>query len=103
MRAAESSPLSAPSFDDLSPLKELLTNDKSSLRFGRLADLYGRKLVFNLGTGWLLAWCIGCALAPTRFSIIFMRALQAGTSSVIFCALLTGFWGLVMIGYRSRC
>ena len=34
--------------------------------------------MFIGGSLWLAAWCLGAALAPTKFSLIFMRAMQVG-------------------------
>lgn len=36
------------------------------LMFGRLADLYGRKKVFLLGSLWLAAFTLGCGFAQGK-------------------------------------
>ena len=46
------------------------------LLFGRLADLYGRRLAFLLGTLDLLAFSIGCALANDEITLDVLRGLQ---------------------------
>ncbi|KAG9098272.1 hypothetical protein FS749_004259 [Ceratobasidium sp. UAMH 11750] len=53
-----------------------LTSGCFLLLFGRLADLFGRKKVFLLGSLWSLAWAIGCGFAPDSISLNVMRAFQ---------------------------
>ncbi|KAG8768757.1 hypothetical protein FRC12_005390, partial [Ceratobasidium sp. 428] len=53
-----------------------LTSGCFLLLFGRLADLFGRKKVFLLGSFWSLAWAIGCGFAPDAISLNIMRAFQ---------------------------
>ncbi|KAL0952456.1 hypothetical protein HGRIS_006724 [Hohenbuehelia grisea] len=44
--------------------------------FGRLADLYGRKRVFMLGSLWLLAFTLGCGFAKDEITLDVLRGLQ---------------------------
>jgi len=53
-----------------------LTSGCFLLLFGRLADLFGRKKMFLLGSLWSLAWAIGSGLAPNAISLNIMRALH---------------------------
>lgn len=46
------------------------------LLFGRLADIYGRKLIFLLGTMITGISSLACGFARTRAQIIFFRGLQ---------------------------
>ncbi|KAF5360303.1 hypothetical protein D9758_009104 [Tetrapyrgos nigripes] len=43
---------------------------------GRLADLYGRKKAFVLGSLWLLAFTIGCGFAQDALTLDILRGLQ---------------------------
>ncbi|KZP27583.1 MFS general substrate transporter [Athelia psychrophila] len=43
---------------------------------GRLADLYGRKLTFVLGTMWLLVFSIACGFAQTGVQLNILRGVQ---------------------------
>jgi len=60
-----------------------LTSGCFLLLFGRLADLYGRKLVFIIGTVWYTAWSIGCGFARSEISIDLMRGFQGMGSAAI--------------------
>lgn len=46
------------------------------LLLGRLADLYGRKKAFVLGSAWLLAFTLGCAFARDSLTLNVLRGLQ---------------------------
>ncbi|KAF2746186.1 MFS general substrate transporter [Sporormia fimetaria CBS 119925] len=46
------------------------------LPFGRLADMYGGYLVFNIGLIWLLVWSIIAGFSQNYLMLIFCRALQ---------------------------
>ncbi|OBZ72344.1 hypothetical protein A0H81_07345 [Grifola frondosa] len=46
------------------------------LFFGRLADLFGRKYTFLLGTIFLAAFALGCGLAQSEIAIDVLRAFQ---------------------------
>jgi len=46
------------------------------LPFGRLADMYGGKIVFNAGLIWLLIWSIIAGFSKNYIMLIFCRALQ---------------------------
>ncbi|KAJ1307526.1 hypothetical protein OPQ81_001624 [Rhizoctonia solani] len=53
-----------------------LTSGCFLLLFGRLADLFGRKRVFLIGTLWSLVWSLGSGFAPNPISLNVMRALH---------------------------
>ncbi|KAK7450578.1 hypothetical protein VKT23_012887 [Stygiomarasmius scandens] len=46
------------------------------LLFGRLADLYGRKKLFILGSLWLIAFTLGSAFAPNSLTLDILRGIQ---------------------------
>jgi MFS family permease len=46
------------------------------LPFGRLADMFGGYIVFNLGLLWFLAWSIIAGFSQNYIMLIFCRALQ---------------------------
>ena len=54
----------------------LLVNTALVLSFGRLADMYGRKLMYNIG---FVVFTIGsalCGLAPNGLSLVAFRVIQ---------------------------
>ncbi|OSX59715.1 hypothetical protein POSPLADRAFT_1149470 [Postia placenta MAD-698-R-SB12] len=53
-----------------------LTSGGLLLFFGRLADLYGRKLSFLAGSIILAVFCLGCAFAKDEITIDILRGLQ---------------------------
>ncbi|KAJ8074009.1 hypothetical protein PM082_012299 [Marasmius tenuissimus] len=54
------------------------------LLFGRLADLYGRKLVFVIGSFWMLAFTIGCGCSNDPILLSILRGFQGvGASATI--------------------
>ncbi|KAF8331579.1 major facilitator superfamily domain-containing protein [Amanita rubescens] len=51
---------------------------------GRLADLYGRKLVFLIGSIWLFVFTLACGFAPNELTLDILRGLQgAGAAASI--------------------
>jgi len=46
------------------------------LLFGRLADLYGRKLTFLIGAFWLGVFAIGCSFTNDAITLDVLRAMQ---------------------------
>lgn len=44
--------------------------------FGRLADLYGRKLTFLIGVTSMTIFSIGCGFANNNSTLIVLRAFQ---------------------------
>lgn len=46
------------------------------LLFGRLADLYGRKLVWLLGAFWIIVLGLGCSFSQTGVQLIILRGLM---------------------------
>ncbi|KIK69533.1 hypothetical protein GYMLUDRAFT_33906 [Collybiopsis luxurians FD-317 M1] len=53
-----------------------LSNGCLLLLFGRLADLYGRKKAFLLGSLWLLAFSLGCAFVQDPITLDILRGFQ---------------------------
>ncbi|KAF9263695.1 MFS general substrate transporter [Marasmius fiardii PR-910] len=54
------------------------------LLFGRLADLYGRKMAFLLGNLWLIALTLGCAFANNAVTLSVLRGFQGiGGAAII--------------------
>jgi EmrB/QacA subfamily drug resistance transporter len=52
--------------------------------FGKLADLYGRKPVFQMGVGTFLLGSLLCGLAPSMSWLVFFRLLQGiGAGAVV--------------------
>lgn len=71
--------------------------------FGRLADLYGRKKVFILGSIWMTVFSLACAFANDSITLDILRGLQGiGSAATIPSAvrhhlyyllhLVTSFW-----------
>ena len=54
----------------------LLTQTVTIPVYGRLADLYGRKRVFYVGTSIFLIGCLLCGFAQDMIQLILFRALQ---------------------------
>ncbi|WP_397452357.1 MDR family MFS transporter [Pseudomonas sp. NA-150] len=54
----------------------LLTSAISTLIFGKLGDMYGRKKVFQVAVALFVAGSALCSLAPTMLWLIGFRALQ---------------------------
>ncbi|KAJ6474419.1 efflux transporter [Mycena vitilis] len=46
------------------------------LLFGRLADLYGRKLLYTIGTLFLAAMSLGCGFAQNSTTLLILRGFQ---------------------------
>ncbi|KAL2060716.1 hypothetical protein VTL71DRAFT_9357 [Oculimacula yallundae] len=53
-----------------------LTSGSFLLLAGKLADVYGRRLLFILGSFWLAATTLGAAFSPVEICMHIMRALQ---------------------------
>jgi EmrB/QacA subfamily drug resistance transporter len=52
--------------------------------FGRLADIYGRKRIFTIGTLAYGTSSLLCALAPSGTALIIFRAFEGASVSMIF-------------------
>lgn len=44
--------------------------------FGRLADLYGRKKTFMIGSAWLAVFTLVCGFAKSEITLDILRGLQ---------------------------
>jgi MFS family permease len=53
-----------------------LTSGSFLLLCGKLADVYGRRLLFILGCFWITATALGTAFSPVEVCMYIMRALQ---------------------------
>src|SRR5882757_5858486 len=54
----------------------LLTSTASTPIYGKLSDLYGRRVLFIAAIGIFFAGSLGCAAAQTMTQLIACRALQ---------------------------
>lgn len=65
----------------------LLTSAVTTLIFGKLGDLYGRKLILQISVAIFTAASVLCALAPSMAWLIFLRGVQGigggGLSSLV--------------------
>ncbi|KAM3068327.1 hypothetical protein ACMFMG_009465 [Clarireedia jacksonii] len=59
-----------------------LTSGAFLLLWGKLGDVYGRKLLFILGASFAAATCIGTAFSPVEICLYIMRALHGLASAV---------------------
>ncbi|TVY53921.1 Drug resistance protein [Lachnellula suecica] len=59
-----------------------LTSAAFLLLFGKLADVYGKRLLFILGCFWIVATTLGSAFSPVEVCIFIMRAL-AGLGAAV--------------------
>ncbi|KAG8933067.1 hypothetical protein FRC03_001175 [Tulasnella sp. 419] len=58
------------------------------LLLGRLADLYGRKRIFLLGTAWFIAWAIASGFARNGVQLAIFRAMQGiGSAALVPAAI----------------
>lgn len=53
------------------------------LPFGRLSDMYGGKIMFVLGVGWLVVWSVVAGVAKNELMLDLARAL-AGLGPAAF-------------------
>src|SRR5262245_20505743 len=54
----------------------LLSTTAATPLFGKLSDIYGRRVVMLISLGVFVIGSIACALAPTMTALILARALQ---------------------------
>ncbi|ESZ90514.1 hypothetical protein SBOR_9100 [Sclerotinia borealis F-4128] len=59
-----------------------LTSGSFLLLWGKLGDVYGRKLLFILGAIFTAATCVGTAFSPVEICLYVMRALHGLASAV---------------------
>lgn len=53
-----------------------LTAGSFLLLFGKLGDVYGKKILFLVGCFWVTATALGTAFSPVEVCLYIMRALQ---------------------------
>lgn len=61
-----------------------LTVGSFLLLWGKLGDVYGKRLLFILGALWFGATALGAAFSPTEICMYTMRALQGVVSIIIY-------------------
>ncbi len=66
------------------PMSFLLTSAALVLSFGRLADMFGRKRVYLLGTAGLIVTSVLATLAPNGTVLIGARLLQGMTAAMVY-------------------
>lgn len=66
------------------PLVFLLSSACTVLSFGRLADMYGRKRIFILGSCGAVVSSLLLALAPDGTTLIALRALQGISAAMLY-------------------
>jgi MFS family permease len=49
---------------------------KTLLLFGRLADIYGHRKLFNLSLVWFIAFSVAAGFAPNEVAMDIFRAMQ---------------------------
>src|SRR5262245_1679783 len=54
----------------------LLSGTVATTIFGKLSDIYGRRMMLHIAVAIFLIGSIACALAPTMWALIAARALQ---------------------------
>jgi len=62
-----------------------LTTGSFLLLFGKLGDVYGKRVLFIIGAFWFGATCLGSAFSPVEICIYTMRALQGVVSTNLHC------------------
>lgn len=65
-------------------LATILTTGALLMPVARLADFWGRKLVYNIGLATYAIVCLGSALAPNAEILILTRALQGVAAAFLF-------------------
>ena len=60
-----------------------LTVGSFLLLWGKLGDVYGKRLLFILGAFWFGATALGAAFSPVEICMYTMRALQGIVSAMI--------------------
>ncbi|KAK2029040.1 major facilitator superfamily transporter [Colletotrichum zoysiae] len=66
------------------------------LPLGRLGDMYGGYLTFNVGLAWFLVWCLVAGFSTNYLMLIFCRALQGLGSAAYLPA------GIMLLGKIYR-
>ncbi|KAK2059011.1 major facilitator superfamily transporter [Colletotrichum caudatum] len=66
------------------------------LPLGRLGDMYGGYLTFNVGLAWFLVWCLVAGFSTNYLMLVFCRALQGLGSAAYLPA------GIMLLGKIYR-
>ena len=66
------------------PMAYLMASAVCVLPFGRLADMFGRKRIFLLGTGCIVVSSIMAAFAPNGAFLIACRLLQGVSAAMVY-------------------
>ena len=68
------------------PMSYLLASAAFTLGFGRLADMFGRKRIFLLGTAGVVLTSLIAASAPTVATLIGARVLQGACAAMLYAS-----------------
>jgi len=68
------------------PMSYLLASAAFTLAFGRLADMFGRKRIFLLGTAGVVLTSLIAAMAPTVATLIGARVLQGACAAMLYAS-----------------
>ncbi|MGQ9543935.1 MAG: MFS transporter [Candidatus Bathyarchaeia archaeon] len=74
----------------------------SLLPFGKLSDIYGRKMVFKYGLATYTGSSLLCALSGSVNSLILFRILQGVGSAMVSCSSVAILTSVFPVGLRGR-
>jgi len=80
----------------------LLTSTTTVPIYGKLADLYGRKPIFLLGSGLFILGSIACGTAQTMVQLIIFRAIQGLGAGAVLPIVLTIIGDIFALQERAR-
>src|SRR3989440_1258908 len=80
----------------------LLTSTTTVPIYGKLADLYGRKPIFLLGSGLFILGSIACGTAQTMVQLIIFRAIQGLGAGAVLPIVLTIIGDIFALKERAR-
>src|SRR5436305_7257940 len=80
----------------------LLTSTTTVPIYGKLADLYGRKPIFLLGSGLFILGSIACGTAQTMVQLIIFRAIQGLGAVAVLPIVLTIIGDIFALEERAK-
>lgn len=80
----------------------LLTQTISIPLYGRLADLYGRRMTYIVGVFLFIAGSVLCGLSPSMELLVGARALQGAGAGVVLPLTMTIFGDLYEVSARTK-
>src|SRR5436305_6907377 len=80
----------------------LLTSTTTVPIYGKLADLYGRKPIFLVGSGLFILGSIACGTAQTMVQLIIFRAIQGLGAGAVLPIVLTIIGDIFALQERAR-